>query len=69
MRVLEEVRISEPMGDTEVISSGMTGFSKVMSVPEDMRPLESVMAPGSVGDPESSEVMKAPKVWEDCKRD
>lgn len=30
----------ELMGDTEVISSGMTGVSKVMSVPEDVRPLE-----------------------------
>ena len=49
-----------------MISSGMTGVSKVMSVPEDVRPLESVVAAGSVGDPESSEVMKAPKIWGDC---
>ena len=38
--MLEKMRILEPMGDKEVISSGMTGFSKVMSVPEDVRPLE-----------------------------
>lgn len=38
--MLEKIRISEPMGDTEVISSGMPGFSKVMSVPEDVRPLK-----------------------------
>lgn len=40
MTVLEERRISELMGDTEVISSDMTGASKVMSIPEDVRPLE-----------------------------
>lgn len=40
MTVLEEMRILELMGNMEVISSGMTGVSKVMSVLEDVRPLE-----------------------------
>ena len=39
------------------------GVSKVMSVPEDMRPLEFMVVPRSDGDPESPEVMKAPKIW------